>query len=207
MAHPCWELILHNMFVHLACSHTDNLAGVFWINFWSVLFNDDVYCYVYIALVTDDRKCMKRCWNDIDMKNESTRRETCLTATLFNTNLAWAGPGSSPCLRGNRSAGSGRRLTVWGMALPLNKSTACRLVDLRESGSVEDKRPCRPPSLVTSPALANVFLHWSHAERRQNGFSADEMQPRKMAKVHGTPETFARPMNAKHRKKKDEYFR
>jgi hypothetical protein len=101
-------------------------------------------------------------------KNVSTRRETCLTATLFNTNIAWAGPGSSPRLRGTRSAGSGRRLTVWGMAWPLNKSTACRHVDLRESGSVQDKRPCRPPSLVTSPALANVLLHLSHAERRQN---------------------------------------
>jgi len=100
-------------------------------------------------------------------KNGSTRRETYLTATLFNTNLAWAGPGSSSRLRGNRSAGSGRRLTVWGMARPLNKSTAYRLVELRESGSMQNKRPCRPPSLVTSPALANV-LHLSHAERRQN---------------------------------------
>jgi len=85
----------------------------------------------------------------------------------------------------------------------MNKSTAYLLVDLRESGSMQDKRPCRPPSLVTSPALASVLLHLSHAERRQNTLSADEMQPLKIAKVHGSPETFARRMNPKHRKERD----
>jgi hypothetical protein len=54
------------------------------------------------------------------------------------------------------------------MARPLNKSTAYHLVDLREKDSVQNKRRRRSPSLVTSPALVNVFLHVSHAERRQN---------------------------------------
>jgi hypothetical protein len=56
---------------------------------------------------------------------------------------------------------------------------------------------------ITSPALTNVLQHLSHAERRKNTLSADEMQPQKMAKVHGSPATFARRMNPKHRKKKD----
>lgn len=44
------------------------------------------------------------------------------------------------------------------MARPLNKSTAYRLVDLfRETGSVQDKRPCRP-LLLTSQALTNVYV-------------------------------------------------
>ena len=137
-------------------------------------------------------------------KNGNIRRETRLTATLFSTNLAWSSPGFSPRLRGNRSAMNGRRLTVWGITRLLNESTECRLIELRESGRVQDNRPYRPPSLVTSSALANV-LHLSHTERRQNTLSADQMQPQKIAKVHGSPETFGRRMNPKHRKKKDWY--
>jgi hypothetical protein len=91
-------------------------------------------------------------------KNGGTRRESCLAATLSTTDLAWAGPGSSPSLRSNRSTVSGLRLTVWAMARPLNKSTAYRLVDLfRETGSVQDRRPCQP-LLLTHQALTNVYL-------------------------------------------------
>jgi hypothetical protein len=36
--------------------------------------------------------------------NRSTRRETCLSATLVTTNLTWTDPGSNPGLRGERPA-------------------------------------------------------------------------------------------------------
>jgi hypothetical protein len=47
---------------------------------------------------------MEHQWNEIDRGKPTTRRKTCLSATLSTTNLTWTDPGSNPGLRGERPA-------------------------------------------------------------------------------------------------------
>jgi hypothetical protein len=47
---------------------------------------------------------MEHQWNEIDRGKPTTRRKTCLRATLPTTNLTWTDPGSNPGLRGERPA-------------------------------------------------------------------------------------------------------
>jgi hypothetical protein len=41
-------------------------------------------------------------WNDIDRKNQRTRRKTCPSATLSTTNPTWSDLATNPGLRGER---------------------------------------------------------------------------------------------------------
>jgi hypothetical protein len=136
-------------------------------------------------------------------KNGSTRRETCLTATFFNTN-----PHGLARDRTRVSAATYRRGVAGDLPSEAWHGTSisqqhCRLVDLREGGSVQDKRPRRPPSLVTIQALAHVHLYLTVTQIAVRTLSADETQPPRIANVHGSRETCARRINPTHRRKKD----
>jgi hypothetical protein len=47
---------------------------------------------------------MEHQWNEIDRGKPTTRRKTCPSATLSNTNLTWTDPRSNPGLRGDKPA-------------------------------------------------------------------------------------------------------
>jgi hypothetical protein len=47
---------------------------------------------------------MEHQWNEIDRGKPTTRRKTCLSATLSTANLTWTDLGSNPGLRGERPA-------------------------------------------------------------------------------------------------------
>jgi hypothetical protein len=57
---------------------------------------------------------MEHQWNEIDRGKPTTRRKTCLSATLSTTNLTWTWSGTEP----RASVVRGRRLTAWVMARP-----------------------------------------------------------------------------------------
>jgi len=67
-------------------------------NFLSVLFNDAVNCYDYIALVTDESLSGMI----LTGESRSTRGITCRSATLFITNPTCTGLGLNPIFFGER---------------------------------------------------------------------------------------------------------
>jgi hypothetical protein len=63
---------------------------------------------------------MKHWWNDTDRENQSTRRKTSPSATLFTINFTWTDPGSILLFRDDRRATN--RLSH-GAALKANINT------------------------------------------------------------------------------------